>query len=338
MHAILAAVALLPLAFPAPPAAQDPEAAPQMRAIRFHEFGGPEVLVLEEVPRPAPKAKELLVRVLAAGVNPVDWKVRSGRLRALNPALPQIPGYDVAGIVAAVGPGVEGFAAGDRVMAYLALGRGGGYAEYATVPAKDCAKLGQEIAPATAAAVPLAALTAWQALFDTAKLSAGQSVLIHAGAGGVGHFAVQLAKERGARVLATASAKNLEFLRELGADVAIDYEAQRFEEVAQEVDVVLDAVGGDTQARSYGVLKRGGFLVSIVQPPDQGRLDELGLRGAIILVQPNGAQLAEIAKLLETGRLEPHVSATYPLAEARKAQEASAAGHTRGKIVLEVAQ
>ncbi|TAH35275.1 MAG: NADP-dependent oxidoreductase [Planctomycetota bacterium] len=305
-----------------------------MKAIRFHKFGGPEVLVLDDVPRPEPAAGELLVRVLAAGVNPVDWKVRGGMMRG---KLPMIPGYDVAGVVDKAGAEVKDFAPGDRVMVYLALNRGGGYAEYATAPAKDCAKFGKDLAPTSAAAIPLAALTAWQALFETAKLAEGQTVLIHAGAGGVGHFAVQLAKSRGARVLATASEKNLDFLKELGADVAIDYRAQRFEDVAKDVDVVLDAVGGDTLGRSYGVLKKGGFVVSIVQPPDPARLEELGLRGSVMLVQPNGAQLAQIAELVQTGKLKPHVSATYPLAEARKAQEASATGHTRGKIVLKVA-
>ena len=318
-------------------AATAQEAAPTMKAIRVHRFGGPEVLQHEDVPRPAPRKGEVLVRVHAAGVNPVDWKIRSGAAKGFNPKLPQIPGFDVSGVVAALGEGVERFAVGDAVYAYLALGRGGAYAEYVAVPERELAPKPAKVDHVHAAAVPLAALTAWQALFDTAGLKEGQTVLVHAGAGGVGHFAVQLAKAKGAKVIATASARNHKFLRALGADEVIDYTKQKFEELVRDVDVVLDPIGDDTLARSYQVLKRGGWVVSIVEPPSKAKLEELGLHGKVILVEPNGKQLAEIGALIDAGKVKPEVSATVPLAEARRAHELSEQGHTRGKIVLEIA-
>lgn len=313
------------------------DAAPTMKAVRIHAFGGAEVLKLDDVERPTAAKGEVLVKVTAAGVNPVDWKVREGGLKSWRAELPQTLGYDIAGVVAALGPGVERFAVGDAVYAYLSLSRGGGYAEYAAVPENELALAPKKLDANSAAAVPLAALTAWQALFDTAKLTAGQSVLIHGGAGGVGHFAIQLAKARGAKVFATSSEKNLAFLKELGADVAIDYRAQRFEDVAKDVDVVLETQGGETLERSYGVLKRGGFLVSIVGAPPKAELEKRGLVGAGILVQPNGKELAELAAWIDAGKVTPTVSAVLPLAEAKRAHELSAEGHVRGKLVLRVA-
>lgn len=311
-------------------------AAPTMKAIRFHAFGEAKVLVYEDVPKPVAQAGEVLVRVRAAGVNPVDWKIRSGAAKSLSPKLPQIPGFDVAGVVASVGADVERFKVGDEVFSYLSLRRGGAYAEFVAIPEGEVAAKPEKVDFVHAAAVPLAALTAWQALFDQADLKEGQTLLVHGGAGGVGHFAVQLAKAKGAKVIATASEKNLAFVKELGADQVIDYRAQKFEEHVREVDVVLDSIGGDTLARSYQVLKKGGFVVSIVAPPDQAKLAELGLRGAVFLVQPNSAQLTEIAKLIDAGKVEPIVSETLPLAEAKRAHELSQAGHTRGKIVLRI--
>ena len=309
---------------------------PTMKAIRFHEFGEAKVLVHEDVPKPEAKAGEVLVRVRAAGVNPVDWKIRSGGLKSMSPKLPQIPGFDVAGVVASVGAGVERFKVGDEVFSYMSLRRGGGYAEFVAIPEGEVASKPKKADFVHAAAVPLAALTAWQALFDHADLKEGQTVLVHGGAGGVGHFAVQLAKAKGAKVIATGSEKNLAFLKELGADQVIDYRAQKFEEHVRDVDVVLDSIGDDTLARSYQVLKKGGFVVSIVAQPDQAKLAELGLRGAVFLVQPNPAQLAEIAALIDAGKVVPVVSETLPLAEAKRAHELSQAGHTRGKIVLRI--
>jgi NADPH:quinone reductase-like Zn-dependent oxidoreductase len=316
------------------PAAQETPAT--MKAVRFQRFGGPEVLSYEDAPRPEPKAGEVLVRVHAAGVNPVDWKVRAGHLKGLNPSLPQIPGFDVAGVVERVGEGVERWKAGDEVFSYLSLRRGGGYAEYVVLRDDEVALKPAKIDFVAAAAVPLAALTAWQALFETAELSEGQTVLVHAGAGGVGHFAVQLAKAKGAKVIATASERNHEFLRRLGADVVIDYRTQKFEELVRDADVVLDTIGEDTLERSYGVLKEGGIVVSIVGRPDKAKLEPLGLRGANILVRPEPEQLAEIAALIDAGKLRPEVGEVLPLADARRAQELSEAGHVRGKLVLEV--
>lgn len=310
-------------------------AAETMKAVRIHAYGGAQSLVLDTIDRPTPGKGEVLVKTHAAGINPVDWKIRDGMM---GPALklPFTLGHDISGEVEAVGEGVTAFKPGDEVFAYLALQRGGGYAEFAAVPVKELAKKPGSIDHVQAAAVPLAGLTAWQALFDKAELKPGQTVLIHAGAGGVGHFAVQLAKWKGAKVIATASSRNHEFLRSIGADVCVDYTKERFEDVAKDVDVVLDPIGGETQDRSLAVLKKGGVLVSIVQPPNPAKLKELNVRGLVMLVQPNGAQLAELAGLIESGKVKPHVSDTFPLAEAGKAQELSAAGRTRGKIVLKV--
>lgn len=330
MKTALAFVALLSLAV------QDKTAT--MKAVRIHDYGKADVLVLEDVPRPEPRPNEVLVKVRAAGVNPVDWKVREGALGKVKSRLPMILGGEIAGVVERCGAEVKAFKPGDEVWALLSLARWGGYAEYAVVPESELARKPKSMDFVHAACVPLAALTAWQALIDTAGLKEGQTVLIHAGAGGVGHFAIQIAKAKGAKVIATASANHLAFLKELGADVAIDYKVQKFEELAKDVDVVLDSIGGDTQARSLGCLKKGGFLVSIVQPPDAKKLDELGLKGAIMLVKPDAKQLDELAKLVEAKKLKCVVSETLPLADVKRAHELSQGGHTQGKIGLQVSE
>ncbi len=309
-----------------------------MKAIVVREYGGPEVLKYEDVPRPEPKEDQILVRVIAAGVNPVDGAARSQKFaQFLNIKLPAIPGYDIAGVVEKTGPKITKFKAGDPVYAYIALDKGGGYAEYAVATEEEAAAKPQSLTFVEAAAVPLVAETAWQALIDTAKLSAGQTVLIHGGSGGVGTFAIQIAKAHGAKVIATASTANQDLLKRLGADVAIDYTKTKFEDVAKDVDVVLDSVGKDTLARSYGVVKKGGFIVSLVARPDQAELDKHGIRGAPISVEPNSSELAEIGKLIDEKKIKVIVSQTFPLSEAVKAQEQVATGHTRGKIVLKVA-
>jgi len=308
-----------------------------MTAVRIHDFGGRDVLKLEQIPRPKPGTGEMLIRVYAAGVNPVDWKIRAGHARGMiKDGLPFTLGFDVSGVVEDMGEGVTQFKVGDEVFAYLSLSRGGGYAEYAIVKFAEAAKKPAKIPHVEAAAVPLAALTAWQALFDTAHLEKGQTVLIHAGAGGVGSFAVQLAKWKGAHVIATASKDNLNFLRQIGADEAIDYKSQKFEEAVKDVDVVLDPVGGQTQADSFKVLKKGGMLVSIVGAPSRKLADQFGVRVAGILVKPESNELAQIAQLIDEGHVKPIVSHVFPLAEVAKAHEQSESGHTRGKIVLEV--
>jgi NADPH:quinone reductase-like Zn-dependent oxidoreductase len=308
-----------------------------MHAVRFHSYGGPDVLVLEEVPRPEAGAGEVLIRVHAAGVNPLDWKVRAGHLKAwMRHRLPLIPGWDVSGVVEAVAPDVTAFKVGDAVYGMLDFMRNGTYAEYVAAKTVHLAFKPSDIDHFQAGAVPLASLTAWQSLFEVAGLKPGQTVLIHAAAGGVGHFAVQLAKWKGAKVIGTASAGNGSFLRELGAHEVIDYRTTRFEEAAHDADVVLDTIGGDTQERSWQVLKKGGILVATlgISSPEAAR--QHGVRGEGILVHPDAAQLSQIAALINDEKLKPAVATTLPLAEAAKAHELSEAGHVRGKIVLRV--
>jgi len=309
---------------------------PMMKAIVIHEYGGPEVLKYEDVPRPEPKENEALVRVIAAGVNPVDALIRTGKYaKFFGTTLPLIPGYDIAGIVEKTGAKITKLKAGDSIYAYVLWG--GGYAEYAVATEGEATAKPKSLNYIEAAAVPLVALTAWQALIDTAKLSAGQTVLIHGGSGGVGSMAIQIAKARGAKVIATASTSNQELLKQLGADVAIDYTKTKFEDVAKDVDVVLDSVGKDTLARSYGVVRKGGIIATLVAEPDQAELDKHGIRGAAISVKPNASELAEITKLIEEKKIKPVVSQVLPLTEAVKAQEQAATHHTRGKIVLKIA-
>lgn len=305
-----------------------------IKAVRIHEYGGPEVLHYEDAPKPAPKDGEILVRVHAAGVNPVDWKIRSGSFKAMGERpFPLILGFDVAGTVAQVGGGVTAFQPGDAIYANM---HNGAYAEYVAFPAELAAPKPATLDFIHAAAVPVAALTAWQALFDQAGLTAGQTVLIHGGSGGVGSFAVQFAKNIGARVITTGSARNHDFLRELGADEVIDYNATRFEDVVHDVDVVFDTIGGDTQQRSWQTLKRGGALVSIVQPPSPETAEAHGVRALFFSAQSNAAQLTEIGQQIDAGKVKVIVDTVFPLAEARQAHEASEGGHTRGKIVLQV--
>jgi len=311
---------------------------PMMKAIVVHEYGGPEVLKYEDIPRPEPKEDQILIRVIAAGVNPVDGMIRSGMFAKYEKAaFPMILGADIAGIAEKAGGKITKFNVGDPVYAYVSLKNGGGYAEYAVATETEASPKPKSLAYVEAAAVPVVALTAWQALIDTAKLSAGQTVLIHGGSGGVGTFAIQIAKARGAKVIATASTANQDLLKELGADVAIDYTKTKFEDVAKDVDVVLDSVGKDTLARSYGVIKKGGFIASLVARPDPTELKTHGIRGASISVEPNSSELAEIGKLIDEKKIKVIVSQTFPLSEAIKAQEQVATGHTRGKIVLKVA-
>jgi len=313
-------------------------ATPTMKAVVIHEYGGPEVLKYEDIPRPEPKDDELLIRVIAAGVNPVDGMIRSGMFaKEGNRAFPIILGGDVAGVVEKVGSKITKFKSGDPVFAYVSLDNSGGYAQYALVTEREAAPKPKSLTYVEAAAVPVVAMTAWQALVDTAKLSAGQTVLIHGGSGGVGSFAIQIAKARGAKVIATASTANQDFLKQLGADVAIDYTKQKFEDVAKDVDVVLDSIGRDTLARSYAVVKKGGIIVSLVARPKESELEKHGIRGTALNAEPNSGELAEIGRLIDDKKIKVIVSQTFPLSEAMKAQEQVATGHTRGKVVLKVA-
>ena len=311
-----------------------------MKAVRIHAYGGPEVLHHEEnIPLPMLEPEDILIRVRAAAVNPVDWKIREGYLQgALRHTLPLILGWDVSGEVVEVDPAVTEFKVGDEVYARPDIERDGGYAEYIAVKASDVARKPTHLDHIHAAAVPLAALTAWQSLVDAAQLQAGQTVLIHAAAGGVGSLAVQLAKARGARVIATASALNSGIVTELGADQFIDYTKTHFEDVATNVDVVFDTIGGDTQKRSWQVLKPGGILVSVVSPPPEAVAATHGVRGAFVFIRPSGEQLTQIADLIDGGRMRPVIHTVLPLAEVRQAHVISQTGHARGKIVLQVAE
>jgi NADPH:quinone reductase-like Zn-dependent oxidoreductase len=309
-----------------------------MKAVRIHEYGGLEVLIFEDAPRPEPDSAEVLIRVHAAGVNPVDWKIRAGYFKDIGRhTLPLILGLDLSGVVEATGPDVVKFRKGDEVYSRPDSSRNGAYAEYIAVKEAEVAFKPKSIDHIHAGAIPQACLTAWQAIFDTAGLSAGQKILIHGAAGGVGSFAVQLAKWKGAYVIGTASGANQSFLRELRVDEPIDYEDTRFEDLVRDVDVVFDTIGGDTQKRSWKVLKKGGILVSIAGRPSAEEAARIGVRQAFIWVMPNGAQLTEIAGLVDSGKLKAVVETILPLPDARKAHELIQMGHTRGKIVLRVA-
>jgi NADPH:quinone reductase-like Zn-dependent oxidoreductase len=308
-----------------------------MKALRIHDYGGPEVLRYEDVPRPSPAADELLIRVHAVGVNPVDWKLRSGQARKhLELPMPAILGGDISGIIEQTGSAVDGFKPGDAVFAMLGLT--GAYAQYIVAKATIVAPKPKTIDHIEAASVPLAALTAWQGLFEHGKLQRGQTVLVQAAAGGVGGFAVQFAKVAGARVIGIASAANAEFVRSLGATQTIDYRSVRFEEQVSDVDLVLDLIGGETAERSVGVLKPGGVLVQIVPgTPAVPQKAAAAKVGAIaVRVHPDGGQLREIAALIDSGKVKTSIAAVFPLAEAGRAQEMSKEGHTRGKIVLKI--
>jgi NADPH:quinone reductase-like Zn-dependent oxidoreductase len=310
-----------------------------MKAIRIHQFGGPEVLELDDVPIPQPGEDELLVRTRAASVNPVDYKIRHGTVPWVSrEMLPITLGRDLSGTVESAGAGVDAFGEGEAVYAMLGSIDRGSYAEYVLVRPNEAAPKPARLSHIEAAAVPLAALTAWQGLFDHGHLEAGQTVLVHGGSGGVGHFAIQFAKVKGATVLTAVSGENLGFARELGADLAIDCESQRFEEIARDVDLVLDLVGGETQERSWSVLKPGALLVSALGEPSKEKAMQHGAHGLGYRAQSNAGQLAEIGRLIDQGKVRPVVMASYPLAEARQAHERLERGHVRGKIVLVVAE
>jgi NADPH:quinone reductase-like Zn-dependent oxidoreductase len=330
-------IGLAGILIPSATAAQ-PETA-MMKAVVLHSYGGPEVAKLEEVPRPEPKDDELLIRVVAASVNPVDVAIRKGYLAELiGNKFPLIIGMDAAGIVEKTGAKVTRFKVGDPVLAFFTLASQGGYAEFVIAKESEAALKPKQVTYVQAAAVGAAGSTAWQALIETAKLSPGQTVLIHGGSGGVGHFAIQIAKARGAKVIATASTANQDFLKQMGADIAIDYSKTKFEEVAKDVDVVLDSVGRDTLKRTYGVVKKGGIIVSIVDEPVREELDVHGIRGVTLRSSPKADVLQELARLMEAKKLIPVVSQTFPLADFNKALDQIATRHTRGKVVLQVAE
>ena len=277
----------------------------------------------------------MLIRVHAAGVNPLDWKIREGYVKGLN-RLPLIPGWDVSGVVEDVGDGVAELKKGDDVYGMLDFSRDGAYAEYAVARSTILAPKPASLDHVQSAAVPLDALVAWQTMFDVAHLEAGQTVLIHGAAGGVGHFTVQLAKLKGAKVIGTASSKNSDFLLGLGVDETIDYHKTKFEDMVKNADVVLDTIGGDTQERSWQVLKKGGVLISTVGISSPGSGARYGVRGVSFQVRPDGGELRQIAAIIDSGKMRPVINTVMPLKDAARAQELSQAGHVRGKIVLKV--
>lgn len=306
-----------------------------MRAARFHTYGPPEVLVIEEVPRPVPEEGQVLVKVHAAGVNPIDWKVRAGYMEQYMPLqLPAIPGYDLAGVVEAVGSGVTEFAPGQEVF-----GRGSGsYAEYAIAPATALAPKPANISFDQAATIPIGGVTAWVGLFDTADLQAGQTLLVQGAAGGTGSYAVQLGRWKGASVIGTASARNLETVRELGAEVAIDYTATRVESVASGVDVVFDTVGGETMEASWQLLKPGGILVEIAGMPSPEAAQQHGVRAGGVQAPPDiSGILRRLAELVERGEVRTELGQVFPFEAAAQAHTSSETGHGRGRIVLHIA-
>lgn len=315
-----------------------------MKAVRFHEFGGPEVLTYEDVPRPLFGTGEVLVRVHASGVNPIDWKVRRGLLRGmLDHDLPLIPGWDFSGVVDSVGEGVTSFKVGDPVYGRADPARDGTYAEYVAVRVTELASKPRSVDHVHAAAVPLAALTAFQALFGTdarepsIDLSRGQRLLIHGAAGGVGSFAVQLARWRGARVIATASAEHAEYLRGLGAEQVVDYTNEPFEHAVKDVDAVLDLVGGDVPERSVQVVRPGGVIASTLGALSEKLAQEKGIRSVGVLTRTSPTELAAIASLIDEQVVSVSVSQIFSLEEAAEAQRAVETGHTRGKVVLRIA-
>lgn len=313
-----------------------------MKAILFNHYGDASVLKLGEMPDPHPGPGEVRIHVRAAGVNPVDYKIRMGYLKERMPnQLPIIPGWDAAGVIDHVGAGVTSIKVGDDVFAYCRkpIIQYGTYAQYVVVPETFVARKPARATFEEAASIPLAALTAWQSLFDAAGLASGQTVLIHAGAGGVGGFAIQLARNAGAHVIATGSRRNHEYIRSLGAEHVVDYTAGDFRDAVKRiypdgVDVVYDTVGGDVQTRSGDVLKKGGTIVSILAYQDEESLKRKGLQTKYVFVSPNRDQLRQLAEMFDQGKLTTRLAGVYPLTGAIEAHHQIETGHTAGKLVL----
>ena len=305
-----------------------------MQAVRIHGFGGTEQLVFDEVERPEPGPGQALVRVVGSSVNPVDYKIRQGGFPPVGEDdLPLCLGRDVAGTVVALGEGCEGVAVGDPVYGMPAFEHGS-YAEYALLGQDELARAPRTLNLADAGAVPLAALTAWQALFDHGGLRSGERVLIHGGSGGVGHFAVQLARAKGAIVHATASGVHQMLLRQLGAETAIDYESERFEDVAEDIDLVIDLIGGETQARSGSVRGERGRLISTLTEPDASGQGEK--TGSVFMTEPSGETLAEIASMIDEGKMRVSIAERFALADVAQAQDRMERGGFIGKLLLEI--
>lgn len=302
-----------------------------MSAIQVNQYGGPEVMMLDRVVNPVPKAGEVTVQIHYATVMPIDYKIRNGWLQQVYPkTFPYVPGFYAAGVIHSVGSSVTQWIPGDRVFGAV----NGGYAEYATAEVNRLFPLPDSLSFEQAATILGGADSAWKALFTEGELEARQTVLIHAAAGGVGQFAIQLAKWKGAMVIGTASARNLDFIKSLGADVVIDYETSRFEEIARDVDLVVDTVGRDTEDRSWSVLKRGGRLVSLVQPPNQNQAELHGIKAMFNSKFPTPEDLVLIVELVANRTIKPAIDRIYPLSEAAQALTRSENRHGRGRILL----
>ncbi len=308
-----------------------------MKAIQIHKFGGPEVLMYEDAPKPKPHADDVVIKVFATSVNPIDWKIREGHAKEKFPSkFPLIPGWDVSGEIDEVGSNILNFRKGDEVYGRPDPTKNGAYAEYVVVNANLINPKPYSIDHENAAAVPLAGLTAWQALFDHGDLQQGQKVLIHAASGGVGTFAVQLAKWKGAYVIGTTSKVNLDFVKKLGADKVIDYKNEKFENKLKNIDLVIDLIGGDTQKRSLKVIKKGGRLITTVQITNKEAAREKNIHIGGFLTQSIPEELEQIKQLIDSGKIKPVIAKVMLLKDAAEAQKLSEEGHVRGKIVLQV--
>jgi len=310
-----------------------------MKAVMLHTRAGPDALVYEEAPLPALAEDEVLIKAWAAGITPTEFTWNSTFVDAEGKSrLPIIPAFEVSGTVEQKGRDVIDLNQGDEVYGLLNFWRDGAAAEFVAARSSGMAPKPRSIDFVQAAAVPLSGLTAWQALFDYARINNGDSVLIHGAGGGVGTYAVQLAKWKGARVIATCSKKNADLASDLGADEVIDYAGSRFDEVVHGVDAVLDTVGGDTLERSWGVLRKGGTLVTIVGDAPEEKASAYGVRGFSMLVEPSRVQLAELGRLIDAGTIRPIVNKVFPLSRAKDAYQEGLKGHSRGKLVLKIRQ
>ncbi|MBU2869574.1 NADP-dependent oxidoreductase [Colwellia sp. E2M01] len=308
-----------------------------MRAVRIHQYGGIEALQVDQIDKPTINADDVLIEVKASSINPVDWKIRQGYLKDFIPyELPLTLGWDVAGVVTVVGSDVTDFKVGDEVFSRPDITRSGTFADYIAVKADEVALKSKKLDFAQAASLPLAGITAWECLVDVGNIQDGQRVLIHAGAGGVGHLAIQIAKAKGATVIATASTKNQALLVELGADQAVDYSQGTLLEQIEPVDLVVDTMGGEVQAQSWPLLKKGGMLVSVVDQPDEAIAKAHDVEGAFVFIQPSRRILEELNALVEQEQLIPFIENSFPLEKLADAHLQSQTGRTRGKIVIEV--
>jgi NADPH:quinone reductase-like Zn-dependent oxidoreductase len=308
-----------------------------MRAIQIHQYGGTETLQLDQIDKPEINADDILIQVKSAAINPVDWKIREGYLKEFIPyKLPTTLGWDVAGIVSEVGTAVTDFKVGDEVFSRPDISRNGSYADYIAVKADEAVLKSAKLDFAQAAALPLAGITAWQCLVDVAQVQAGQRVLIHAGAGGVGHLAIQIAKAKGAIVVATASAGNQTLLKEFGADQAVDYTKAPLNEQIEPVDIIVDTLGGEVLSQSWALLKPQGIVVSVVEPPSEELAKEHNVKVAFVFIEPSSRILGELNKLVENDQLTPFIEHRFPLEQIADAHLQSQSGRTRGKIVIDV--